>query len=217
MLDIFGSLDDPRIAHLGFLLSVLDEIDLTPGSGLSSVCNPENKYARCAIQALIPCNMIQTIQNLTGGSLNGAAIRVALQGASPTLRKQIIEGIVGFGGRSLAFVYVMYVVFDFSKCIATSSNTENGSLVLLEAQSNLLPNPDPSYNFYVTTEQEAINYGTSPAPSTPVYYNSLDNKYYIDYIFSTLVPDGYYVSAPIASPNFHHIVNGVAIAVYGVQ
>lgn len=226
LVEVFGSLNHPDIAHFGLILTALEDVEIS-GINPWNVCKHRNVYVKCLLETFLPCDAIEEVKKMMdkegpSGAISAGAFSTAWSAYTAAERKIILKGIMQLASKYGGALAVVSMAIDFSWCLINNNGSYVGdpttSFVAISEPSNLLPTPLPAFNYYVTTVQDAISYGMFPAWGTSIFFNSNDSKYYSDSIFINLVPDGYYVSSDmITNPNFHHIVGGIAIGVYTVQ
>ncbi|MGJ1416860.1 hypothetical protein [Sphingobacterium multivorum] len=211
VISIFGSTDAPDISLVALSFNILETIPKEPGF---DICNQQNKYAKCAIEALLPCATISTLYNLTDGAISAGGLMAVWANLPPSVKRNILESIAKYAGKKVTYLGLAWAVYDFATCVLSQNDVPVGQ----DPQAYTHHRSDSVLNELLTFPEEPISYGYTayhshigkysglssnhvPFPITSVYFDALTGKYYLDAIFNKILPDGFYIEWDYISSN----------------
>lgn len=231
LIDIFDYIDNPEIAYAALSLKLLDEIGINNFLAITNPCNSNNIIVRCAVRALLPCDIIDILEEYIGDKITNKILSVVWTKLPYSAKKEILRSIGRYGLKRMGgFIGLTFAVYEFTDCITSTQSP------ILDPN----PNPEIPISWYVPINKEYTihpdslyliegqntyyNYYHSylrthneqPFPSTLVYYNGANNKYYLDSLFSKQIPDGHYIFENDffnGTFRFRKVENGIVIYV----
>ncbi|WP_073230532.1 hypothetical protein [Pedobacter caeni] len=231
----FSSLNNYQIAYVAFQLRRID----VEGGWTMPGCNVENKVIKCIIQSLVPCTLMDYFQGKTRDVLMAQGFRAGFNMLTYSAKRSVVKLLAtraatmfGTGGLGLALF-----VYDFSLCML------NDGGVLVPNYPDILPGTAPRNDLVTPNEPLTFpaNYSQQvfytkyyshigsysgkstsnvPKPSTLIFYNSMDLKYYRNALFTKTLPDGFYILTEdlgSSSNRYREVVNGKVVLVAAVK
>ncbi|MCL7988152.1 hypothetical protein M8998_09410 [Sphingobacterium sp. lm-10] len=213
IIDAFGSLDNPSIGALGVIITAYNAYELLPNTSSSTPCDQTSKLVTCLLKAAIPCTIMQEAMDALDGKSNGVSRDQAI-----AMGKELADLIIG-----IATPYgTALMVYRFVECMVTQHSINCNHLVNNTGLNESLELLTSTVYYYTAYHSHIGRYNGSsehyvPFPSTQVFYNPTNQRYYMDISLQKLLPDGYYVpSTHFGSNNlwkFVQVSNGKPILV----
>lgn len=169
----------------------------------SAAAGGSSKWVHCALSAL---GFNQAYTLFASAFTTGMTATTALQ------------ALKFVGVKYLGYIALAVAIYEFVECVSSDIETPR-QLVAKQLDSYLLPVPVSITQQYCTTPEAVLDTVNDLWLTTSVYYNSIDNKYYVDSSNSTFVPNGYYLTN---QPNLggyiiYKVIDGVSIAAYTIE
>jgi len=195
IINQYGSLEAPEISLTALTFQILDTMRVEG----SNICNQSNKYLKCAVESVIPCQTINALYNLTDGAISMGSLAGIWSNLPENVKSQILGDISRFAGKKLTYVAVAWMVYDFATCLIaenpggpTLTHTRRDSLI---NESLIIVPGSYAYTFYHSHIGRYLGQSSNYVPFVAgnLFYDLNSAKYYLDATFTKVAPNGFYI------------------------
>lgn len=204
IINQYGSLEAPEISLTALTFQILDTMRVEG----SNICNQSNKYLKCAVESVIPCQTINALYNLTDGAISMGSLAGIWSSLPANVRSQILSDISRFAGKKLTYVAVAWMVYDFATCVMaenpggptpdnpngnpSNSYTRKDSLI---NESLIIVPGSYAYTYYHSHIGRYLGQSSNYVPlvAGTLFYDLNSAKYYLDATYTKVAPNGFYI------------------------
>ncbi|WP_316746438.1 hypothetical protein [Pedobacter gandavensis] len=188
----YGSMNDPKVAILGLVLYVLNEND------------PDGPAMDCLITALGGDDIRDLLESTVERDFNTYGTRKLIMRAVGKVAARFGLGHLG----------TAIMIYEFMNCYWGVESGPGSMYPPIDPNTPLILPTPLQQTIYYTTNFSIIGTGLEPYPSTDLFYNPGDSKYYSDVSFNQQLQDAYYIlNVDYNTGKYYQILNGKVVKI----